>query len=187
MLEALVMSVLRLLARILLLCLDFWTFITNLPARCTRLVLDLLAFEPNAWVGSSFALALFIAFRTWYQMVKETEKLLELRAELEAELECNVARRTIRFNRVRAGTYAEGTVVQGIHIIAAHKWDMVICGMEIASGCRDGHYWARVRGADEWIKFGSQLVINGNDITEEVVKSGGYVDLQWAETETPPE
>lgn len=96
MLEALVMSILRLLARILLLCLDFWSFITNLPARCTRLVLDLLAFEANAWAGSSFALVLFIAFRTWYQMVRETEKLLELRAGLEAELECNVARRTIR-------------------------------------------------------------------------------------------
>jgi len=90
-------------------------------------------------------------------------------------------------NRVRAGTYDEGTVVQGIHIIAADKWDMVICGMEIAGGRRDGHYWARVRGADEWIKFGSQLVINGNDVTEEVVKSGGHVDFRWPETETPPE
>ena len=88
---------------------------------------------------------------------------------------------------MRAGTYDEGAVVQGIHIIAADKWDMVICGMEIAGERRDGHYWARIRGADEWIKFGSQLVINGNDVTEEVVKSGGHVDLQWAEAETPPE
>ncbi|KAI4702094.1 hypothetical protein J4E81_002456 [Alternaria sp. BMP 2799] len=96
-------------------------------------------------------------------------------------------RKILRFNRVRAGTYDEGAVVQGIHIIAADKWDMVICGMEIAGERRDGHFWARIRGADEWIKFGSQLVINGNDVTEEVVKSGGHVDLQWAETETPPE
>ncbi|KAI4657927.1 uncharacterized protein J4E78_006316 [Alternaria triticimaculans] len=119
--------------------------------------------------------------------VRKAAKLLALREELEAELERHVALRTIRFNRVRAGTYDEGTVVQGIHIIAADKWDMVICGMEIAGGWRDGHFWARIRGADEWIKFGSQLVINGNDVTEEVVKSGGHVDLQWAETETPPE
>jgi hypothetical protein len=47
---------------------------------------------------------------------------------------------------------------------------MVIDGMEIAGGLRDGRYWARVREADEWIKLGSQLVINMNDITEEVVK-----------------
>ncbi|KAI4632530.1 uncharacterized protein J4E87_002003 [Alternaria ethzedia] len=133
------------------------------------------------------SLALFMMVRTGYRTILETAKLLALREELEAELERHVALRTIRFNRVRAGTYDEGTVVQGIHIIAADKWDMVICGMEIAGGRRDGHYWARIRGADEWIKFGSQLVINGNDVTEEVVKSGGHVDLQWAETETPPE
>ncbi|KAI4646520.1 uncharacterized protein J4E79_010583 [Alternaria viburni] len=187
MLEALVMAILRFLARILLLCINFWTFITDLPSRCTRLVLALLAFDPIAWLGSAIALTLFLAIRSGYQMILETAKLLALREELEAELERHVALRTIRFNRVRAGTYDEGTVVQGIHIIAADKWDMVICGMEIAGGRRDGHFWARIRGADEWIKFGSQLVINGNDVTEEVVNSGGHVDLQWAETETPPE
>jgi hypothetical protein len=39
-----------------------------------------------------------------------------------------------------------------------------------------------VCGADEWIKLENQLVINMNDITEEVVKSGGNVDLEWGST-----
>jgi len=96
MLEALVMAILRLLARILLLCINFWTFITNLPARCTRLVLALLHFEPIAWLGSAIALALFLACRSGYRMILETAKLLALREELEAELERHVACRTIR-------------------------------------------------------------------------------------------
>jgi len=96
MLEALVIAILRFLARILLLCINFWTFITSLPTRCTRLVLALLNFEPIAWLGSSIALALFLAVRTGYRMILETAKLLALREELEAELERHVARRTIR-------------------------------------------------------------------------------------------
>ena len=75
-------------------------------------------------------------------------------------------------------TYGEGVVVQGIHIIGK-KFDMVINGMEVAGGHCDGRHRARVRGAEGWSKFGSKLVINMNDITEEVVKSGGNVDLQW--------
>jgi len=96
MLEALVMAILRFLARILLLCINFWTFITNLPARCTRLVLALLNFEPIAWLGSGIALALFFAIRSGYQMILETAKLLALREELEAELERQIALRTIK-------------------------------------------------------------------------------------------
>jgi len=96
MLEALVMAILRFLARILLLFINTWTLITNLPARCTRLVLALLAFEPIAWLGSAIALALFMVVRNGYRMILETAKLLALREELEAELESQVALRTIR-------------------------------------------------------------------------------------------
>ena len=96
MLELFVMAILRFLARILLLCINTWTLITNLPARCTRLVIALLAFEPIAWLGSAIALVLFLAFRSGYQMILETAKLLALRDELQAELERHVASRTIR-------------------------------------------------------------------------------------------
>jgi len=96
MLELFVMAILRFMARILLLCINTWTFITNLPARCTRLVLDLLAFDPIAWLGSAIALALFMSVRSCYRMILETAKLLALREELEAELERHVALRTIR-------------------------------------------------------------------------------------------
>jgi hypothetical protein len=64
---------------------------------------------------------------------------------------------------------------------------MVIHGMEIGSGVRDGRCHARIRGADEWIHFGSQLVINSNDITKEVVEAGGNVDLEWGRTEASQE
>lgn len=56
---------------------------------------------------------------------------------------------------------------------------MVINGMEIADGHSNGRHRARVRGAEEWITFGSQLVVNMNDITKDVVKAGGNVDLEW--------
>jgi aspartyl-tRNA synthetase len=75
-------------------------------------------------------------------------------------------------------TYGEVVVIQGIHIIRK-KFDIVINGTEVAGGHCDGLHRARVHGAEEWSKFGSKLVINMNDITEEVVKSGGNVDLQW--------
>jgi hypothetical protein len=64
---------------------------------------------------------------------------------------------------------------------------MVIHGMEIGGGVRDGRCHARIRGADEWIHFGSQLVINSNDITKEVVEAGGNVDLEWGWKEAPQE
>lgn len=55
---------------------------------------------------------------------------------------------------------------------------MVINEMEIAGGHSDGRHRARVQGAEEWITFGSQLVVNMNDITKDVAKAGGSVDLE---------
>jgi hypothetical protein len=59
------------------------------------------------------------------------------------------------------------------------KFVMFINGMEISDGHHHGLHQVRVRGAEEWVKLGSQLIINMNNVTDEVVKAGGNVDLMW--------
>ncbi|CAN9452824.1 unnamed protein product [Alternaria sp. RS040] len=96
---------------------------------------------------------------------------MEFNNKLAIDSEPNIARKTIKY------TYREGVVVRSIHVIGK-KFDVVINKMEIAGGHSDGRHRARVRGAEEWITFGSQPVVNMNDITKDVAKAGGSVDLK---------
>jgi hypothetical protein len=94
--QPLLLPLVRFMAHVLLLWLKIWNFVTSIPVYLTHKVLRLLAFHTSDWIDFVILVGFMFPVYEHVRTVIENKKLKETNAELKANHERKVARRTIR-------------------------------------------------------------------------------------------